>query len=55
MENYFSLIWPNVVENIHFIIGTDFKNVHLTLVKIAPKKVFPKNKGFFGIRQIFYW
>ncbi len=33
---------------------TDFKNVHMTLVKSAPKKILPK-KPIFSIGNIVFW
>ncbi len=40
-ENFFSLISSNGVSKNPFF-HTDFKNVHMTLVKSAPKKILPK-------------
>ncbi len=45
-ENFFSLIRSNgVSKNPSF--HTDFKNVHMTLVKSAPKKSFAQKTDFF--------
>ncbi len=47
-KNLFSLIRSNgVSKNPSF--HTDFKNVHMTLVKSAPKKVLPKKPIFLGL------
>ncbi len=44
-ENFFSLIRSNgLSKNPSF--HTDFKNVHMTLVKSAPKKILPKKPIF---------
>jgi hypothetical protein len=48
----FTLNRSNGVEN-NLSFYTDFKNVHLTLVKIAPKKVLPMKPIFLGHSQFF--
>ncbi len=51
-ENFFSLIRSNgVSKNPSF--HTDFKNVHMTLVKSAPKKSFAQNTDFFRTEENF--
>jgi hypothetical protein len=34
---------------------TDFKNVHMTLVKGAPRKSFAQKTDFFGLAKILNW
>ncbi len=47
-ENFFSLIRSSgVSKNLSF--HTDFKNVHMTLEKVHPKKVLPKKPIFLGL------
>ncbi len=55
MKTLFSLIRSNGVIKKYVCSYTDFKNVHMTSVKSAPKIFLPKNAIFLGLRQIFHW
>ncbi len=48
-ENFFSLIRPNGVST-NPSFHTDFKNVHLTFIKSAPKKSFAQKTDFLGLQ-----
>ncbi len=53
MKKYFFIRSNGVSKNPSF--HTDFKNVHMTLVKSAPEKRFAQNTNFLGLRQTFNW
>jgi hypothetical protein len=59
-QNFFSLIRSNGVSK-NPTFHTDFKNVHMTLVKSAPKKGYVKKKKFFFnwlnkfLAKTFFW
>jgi hypothetical protein len=44
-----------VYPKIRLFIGTDFKNVHMTLVKSALKKSFAQKTDFLGLDKIVFW